>query len=80
MYLYFKSTCYHVHFQDITLSKEQLSFKKNNKEPQTFLKGGFYQLLMEVGFLKYSNYSHKIKFKPNPRAEVKHIQIKERTT
>lgn len=31
VYLYFKSTCYHVHFQDITLSKEQLSFKKNKK-------------------------------------------------
>lgn len=51
VYLYFKSTCYHVHFQDITLSKEQLSFKKiKKKRQQTFLKGGFYQLLMEVGF------------------------------
>lgn len=50
VYLYFKSTCYHVHFQDITLSKEQLSFKKIKKGQQTFLKGGFYQLLMEVGF------------------------------
>lgn len=51
VYLYFKSTCYHVHFQDITLSKEQLSFKKIKKKgQQTFLKGGFYQLLMEVGF------------------------------
>lgn len=51
MNLYFKSTCYHVHFQDTTLSKEQLSFKKKKRQ-QTFLKGGFYQLLMEVGFLK----------------------------
>lgn len=37
-----------VHFQDTTLSKEQLSLKKKKKkiEQQTFLKGGFcfYQL------------------------------------
>lgn len=52
VYLYFKSICYRVHFQDITLSKEQLSFKNKKKGRQTFLKGGFYQLLMEVGFKK----------------------------
>lgn len=67
-------------FKTLHWAKSSFPLKKNNKEPQTFLKGGFYQLLMEVGFLKYSNYSHKIKFKPNPRAEVKHIQIKEKTT
>ena len=31
-------------------------------------------------FKKYSNYSHKIKFKPNSRAEEKHMQINEKTT
>lgn len=32
MHLYFKSTCYHVHFQNTILSKEQLSFKTNKQK------------------------------------------------
>lgn len=82
MNLYFKSTCYHVHFQDTTLSKEQLSFKKKKKKKATnFPERG---LLPTVNggrvFKKYSNYSHKIKFKPNSRAEEKHMQINEKIT
>lgn len=40
MNLYFKSTCYHVHFQDTTLSKEQLSFKKKKKKATNFPERG----------------------------------------
>lgn len=32
MHLYFKSTCYHVHFQNIILSKEQLSLGKKKRK------------------------------------------------
>lgn len=81
VYLYFKSTCYHVHFQDITLSKEQLSFKKKKiiiKRTTNFPERGLLPTVNGGRVLKkYSNYSHKIKFKPNTR-EVKHIQMKEK--
>lgn len=83
VYLYFKSTCYHVHFQDITLSKEQLSFKKIKKKIKRTTNFPERGLLPTVNggrvLKKYSNHSHKIKFKPNTREEVKHIQIKEKS-
>lgn len=42
MYLYLKNTCHHVHFQDTTLSKEQLSLKKkkHNKKATNFPERG----------------------------------------
>ena len=64
-----------------TLHWARSSFPLKKKKATNFPERG---LLPTVNggrvFKKYSNYSHKIKFKPNSRAEEKHMQINEKIT